>query len=138
MLFRWNSALLFIALVLASSTASAIDFEKKLDYDKSCLVLAMNAKGDVFLRCKDTKGILKTTVEIPAPAEMFKMMSIKEQVKMAKKAAEAEVVWSILNFSFSNQLYVLLDFNEGKTLVTGATAFFQPGHQKKLKDRIDL
>lgn len=138
---RWLVAAAVCLALSMPSRARAVDFEKKLKYDFACVVRAFSSAGDVYLDCKEQKGILKTTVDLPPISSVIgQNMDVKKQVETAKKIARAKMVWAILDFSFSTQLYVLLTFNKDKTLIRDAVAYTQPEFDDRIgrKGKMDL
>ena len=127
-------------VLVSTTTALAVDFEKKLPHDYACVVKAFSSGGDVYLKCKEVKGILKTSVDLPTMTSMMGFKSTSEQVKLAKKIARSKVVWGILDFSFSTQLHVLVTFNDDKTLISDAVAYMQPEFDERIsrKSKLDL
>lgn len=138
---RWLTAATALSVLLMAGRAHAIDFEKKLKYDYACIVKAFSSTGDVYLDCKDQKGTLKTTVDLPLVSSMIgQQFDVKKQIETAKRIARAKMVWSILDFSFSTQLYVLLTFNKDKTLIRDAVAYTQPEFDERIgrRGKMDL
>lgn len=130
----------FTCAFSAPDDARAVDFEKKLQYDKACIVKAFSGEGDVYLECKDTPNVLKTTVELPdmIAALQTPASDVKKQVEIGKKVARVKMVWGILDFSFINQIHILITFNSDKTLIDNAVAYVNPEFEQRIRNKAKM
>jgi len=126
------------AVMVGSKEVRAVDFEAKLKYDKVCKVEAMNSEGDVYLKCKGEAAILKTSVELPSVSSA-NSLDLKTAAQAEIRLARVRLVWAMLNFSFSSDANILLDFNSDKTLIRRATVYNGANSRKTTADKkLDL
>ncbi len=124
--------------VLLPVSGFAIDYESKIPHDKICMVDAISSNGEIYLQCKDTKSVLKTTVELPTLSEFEPTSNTKIAVERGKKFAGLKATWAMLDSSFGSRSYILLNFNADLTLITGASMYIGGGGSKNDRKKLDL
>ena len=134
--------LVMVSTLVSSFFGMATSLEKAIPHDKSCLVKAINSDLHIYLECKGTKKVLKTTVQHPKISKFIENLDpsqlTKQQLQLAKKTEKAKVVWALVNYSFFNQVYILISFNKNKTLIEKATLYYQDRIEKSRDDKIQL